>query len=107
MIDYGTLAMAFATTVATGTGKTLMDWMKRHFDSNVAEAADTLVADSDNDSAKRTLANLLQIELQRRPCLTDELRSLLDQVGADYAPQTSTVSGGSTNIQIQGNNNRT
>ena len=106
MIDYGTLAMAFATTVATGAGKRLIDWLKRHFDSNAAEAADTLVADPDNDSAKRILANILQMELEKRPSLTDELRSLLDQVGADHAPQTSTVSGGGTNIQIQGNNNR-
>ena len=107
MIDYGTLAMAFATAVASGAGKQLIDWLKRHFDSSAAEAADTLVADPDNDSAKRILANLLQMELGKRPYLTDELRSLLDQVGADYAPQTSTVSGGSTNIQIQGNNNQT
>ena len=67
MIEYGTLAMAFATTVATGAGKKLIDWMKRHFDSNVAEAADTLVADPDNDSAKRILANILQIELGKTP----------------------------------------
>lgn len=107
MIDYGTLAMAFATAVASGAGKQLIDWLKRHFVSNAAEAADNLVADPDNDSAKRILANLLQMELEKRPYLTDELRSLLDQVGADYAPQTSTVSGGSTNIQIQGNNNQT
>ena len=107
MIEYGTLAMAFATTIASGAGKQLIDWLKRHFDSNVAEAADTLIADPDNDSAKRILANILQMELDKRPSLTDELRSLLDQVGADYAPQTSTVSGGSTNIQIQGNNNQT
>ena len=107
MIDYGTLAMAFATAVATGAGKKVIDWLKRHFDSNAAEAADTLVADPDNDSAKTILANLLQIELGNRPFLTDELCSLLDQVGSDYAPQTSTVSGGSTNIQIQGNNNQT
>ena len=84
----------------------LIDWLKRHFDSNVAEAADTIAAETDNDNAKRILANLLQIELEKRPCLTDELRSLLDEVGADYAPQTSKVSGGSTSIQIQGNNNR-
>ena len=106
MIDYGTLAMAFANTVITEAGKSLIDWVKRHLDSNVAEAADTLVADSDNDSAKKILVNLLQMELQKRPYLTDELHSLLVQVGADFAPQTSTVSGGSTNIQIQGNNNR-
>ena len=107
MIDYGTLAMAVATSVATQAGKQLIDWLKRHFDSNAADATDTLVADPDNDSAKRILANLLQMELKKRPYLTDELRSLLDRVGADYAPQTSTVSGGSTNIQIQGNNNQT
>ena len=107
MIDPGPLAMTFATIVATGAGKMLIDWLKSHFDSNAAEAADTLVADPDNDSAKRILANILQMELGKRPCLTDELRALLDQIGADYAPQTSTVSGGSTNIQIQGNNNQT
>ena len=107
MNEYETLAMAFATTVVTGAGKRLVDWLKGHFESNAAEAADTLVADPDNHSAKRTLANILQVELEKRPSLTDELRSLLEQVGADYAPQTSTVSGGSTNIQIQGNNNRT
>ena len=106
MNDYGTLAMAFATTVATGAGKKLIDWLKGHFDSNAAEAAGTLVADPDNDSAKRILADILQAELGKCPSLIDELRSLLDQVGVDYAPQTSTVSDGSTNIQIQGNNNR-
>ena len=106
MNDYETLAMAFATTVATGAGKKLIDWLKGHFDPNAAEAADTLVADADNDSAKRILADVLQAELVKRPSLIDELRSLLDQVGVDYAPQTSTVSDGSTNIQIQGNNNR-
>ena len=99
MNDYETLAMAFATTVATGAGKKLIDWLKGHFDSNAAEAADTLVADPDNDSAKRILTDILQAELVKCP-------SLLDQVGVDYAPQTSTVSDGSTNIQIQGNNNR-
>lgn len=107
MIDYGTLAMAFATAVASGVGKKLIDWLKQHFDSNAAEAADIIVADPDNDSAKRTLANLLRIELEKRPSLSDELRSLLDQVGADYAPQISVVSGGSTSVQIQGNNNQT
>ena len=107
MIDPGPLAMTFATIVATGASKMLIDWLKRHFDSNAAEAADTLVADPDNDSAKRILANILQMEFEKRPSLTDELRSLLDQVGSDYAPQTSTVGGGSTNIQIQGNNNQT
>ena len=107
MTDYGTLALAFATAVAGGAGKRLIDWLKRHFDSNAAEAADTLVADPDNDSAKTILANLLEMELEKRPSLTDELRSLLNQVGSDYAPQTSNVSGGSTNIQIQGNNNQT
>ena len=106
MIDYGNLAMAFATTVATGAGKKLIDWLKRHFDTDAAVAADAIIADPDNDSAKGTLANILQMELAKRPCLTDELLSLLEQVGADYAPQTSTVSGGSTNIQIQGNKNR-
>ena len=106
MNDYETLAMAFATTVATGAGEKLIDWLKGHFDSNAAEAADTLVADPDNDSAKRILADILQAELVNCPSLIDELRSLLDQVGVDYAPQTSTVSDGSTNIQIQGNNNR-
>ena len=45
MTDYGTLALAFATAVAGGAGKRLIDWLKRHFDSNAAEAADTLVAD--------------------------------------------------------------
>ena len=104
MIDYGSLAMAVATAIASGAGKQLIDWLKRRFDS---KAVDTLVADPNNDSAKEKLANLLQTELGKRPYLTDELRSLLDQVGADYAPQTSTVSGGSTNIQIQGNNNQT
>ena len=107
MTDYGTLAMAFATAVASGAGKQLIDWLKRHFDSSAAEVADTLVADPDNDSGKTILANLLQMELGKRPSLTDELRSLLNQVGSDYAPQTSNVSGGSTNIQIQGNNNQT
>ena len=106
MNDYETLAMAFATTVATGAGEKLIDWLKGHFDSNAAEAADTLVADPDNDSAKRILADILQAELVKYPSLIDELRSLLDQVGVDYAPQTSTVSDGSTNIRIQGNNNR-
>ena len=106
MNDYETLAMAFATTVATGAGKKLIDWLKGHFDPNAAEAADTLVADPDNDSAKRILADVLQAELVKRPSLIDELRSLLDQAGVDYAPQTSTVSDGSTNIQIQGNHNR-
>ena len=43
MTDYGTLALAFATAVAGGAGKRLIDWLKRHFDSNAAEAADTLV----------------------------------------------------------------
>ena len=102
MNDYETLAMAFAT----GAGEKLIDWLKGHFDSNAAEAADTLVADPDSDSAKRILADTLQAELVKRPSLIDELRSLLDQVGFDYAPQTSTVRDGSTNIQIQGNNNR-
>lgn len=106
MIDYGPLAMAFATAIASGAGKQLLDWLKSRFDSKAVEAADTLVADPDNDSAKGKLADLLQTELGKRPYLTDELRSLLDLVGSDYAPQTSTVSGGSTNIQIQGNNNR-
>ena len=106
MNDYETLAMAFATTVATGAGKKLIDWLKGHFDSNAAEASDTLVADPDSDSAKRFLADTLRAELVERPFLVDELRSLLDQVGVDYAPQTSTVRDGSTNIQIQGNNNR-
>ena len=107
MVDYGAMALAFATAVAGGAGKQLIDWLKRHFDSNAAEAADTLVADPDNDSAKTILVNLLEMELEKRPSLTDELRSLLNQVGSDYAPQTSNVSGGSTNIQIQGNNNQT
>ena len=107
MSDYGTLALAFATAVAGGAGKRLIDWLKRHFDSNAAEAADTLVADPDNDNAKTILANLLEMELEKRPSLTDELRSLLNQVGSDYAPQTSNVSGRSTNIQIQVNNNQT
>ena len=107
MTDYGTLALAFATAVAGGAGKRLIDWLKRHFESNAVEAADTLFADPDNDSAKTILANLLEMELEKRPSLTDELRSLLNQVGSDYALQTSNVSGGSTNIQIQGNNNQT
>lgn len=107
MTDYGTLALAFATAVAGGAGKRLIDWLKRHFDSNAAEAANTLFADPGNDSAKTILANLLEMELEKRPFLTDELGSLLNQVGSDYAPQTSNVSGGSTNIQIQGNNNQT
>ena len=106
MIEYGALAMAFATAVATGAGNRLIDWLKQNFDSDTVKAADTLVADPDNDSAKRILASILQMELGKRPSLTDELRSLLDQVGVAYAPQTSTVSAGSTNIQIQGNNNR-
>ena len=106
MIDPGPLAMTFATIVASGAGKQLIDWLQRHFGSNAAEAADTLVADPDNDSAKTILARFLQMELGKRPDLTDELSSLLDQVRADYAPQTSTVSGGSTNIQIQGNDNQ-
>ena len=38
MNDYETLAMAFATTVATGAGEKLIDWLKGHFDSNAAEA---------------------------------------------------------------------
>ena len=101
-----TLAKTVAKTVAAAAGKTLTDWLKRRFNSDVAKATDTLAADPDNDSAKTILANLLQMELGECPSLTDELRSLLNQVGPGYAPQTSTTSGGSTNIQIQGNNNR-
>ncbi len=106
MIDCGTLAMSFATAVATEAGSRLIDWLKRHFESNATEVAEAIVANPDNDGAKRILADLLQKELEKRPRLTEELGLLLDQVGVDYAPQTSTVSGGGTNIQIQGDNNR-
>ena len=107
MNDPESLAMALATTIATGAGKTLIGWLKRQFSSNAAKAADTLAADPDNDNAKKILAGILKSELEKSRSLADELRVLLDQVGANYAPQTSTVSGGSTNIQIQGDNNRT
>ena len=105
MSDPETLAKTVAKTVATAAGKTLTDWLKGHFNSDIAKATDTLVADPDNDSAKTNLANLLQKEIGKSPSLTDELRSILNQVVPGYAPQTSTTSGGSTNIQIQGNNN--
>ncbi len=105
MNDPETLAMTFATAVATSAGNSLVDWVKRRFNSDAAEAAHTLAADPDNDSSKNILANILRKELEGSPSLVDELHSLLDQSGVDYARQTANSSGGSTIIQIQGNNN--
>ena len=97
MNDPETLAMPFATAVATSAGKSLVDWVKRRFNSDAA--------DPDNDSAKNILANILRKELEGSPSLIGELHYLLDQAGVDYARQTANSSGGSTIIQIQGNNN--
>ena len=107
MSDVEALAMSFATTVATGAGKAVIDWLKLRLSSSTAEAADTLAADPDNSSAKKILADNLKMALEECPSLIDELRTLLDQAGASYAPQQSTASGRSAIVQIQGNNNRT
>ena len=106
MNDHETLAITLAPTIATGAGKTVIGWLKRRFSSDAAKVADTLAADPNNDDAKKILAGILKAEFEKSRSLADELRVLLDQVGTNYAPQTSTVSVGSTNIQIQGNNNR-
>ena len=100
------LAIAFATTVATSAGKSLVDWVKGRFNSDAAEAAHTLATDPEDDSAMQTLVETLEKELGNSPSLAEELRLLLDQVEPGYAPQTGSAGDGSTIIQIQGNNNR-
>ena len=100
------LAIAFATAVATSAGKSLVDWVKGRFNSDAAEAAHTLATDPEDDSAMQTLVETLETELGNSPSLAEELRRLLDQVEPGYAPQTGSAGGGSTIIQIQGNNNR-
>ena len=100
------LAITFATAVATSAGKSLVDWVKGRFNSDAAEAAHTLATDPEDDSAMQTLVEILETELGNSPSLTEELRRLLDQVEPGYASQTGSAGGGSTIIQIQGNNNR-
>ena len=106
MNDPETMATTLAAAIATSAGKSLVDWVKRRLDSDAAEAADTLAAAPDNDSAKNVLANILKNEFVSSPALSEELQTLLDQAAVDYAPQIASSSGGSTIIQIQGNNNR-
>ena len=100
------LAITFAAAVATSAGKSLVDWVKSRFNSDAAKAAQTLATDPDDDRAMQTLVETLETELGNSPSLAEELRRLLDQVEPGYAPQTGSAGGGSTIIQIQGNNNR-
>ena len=106
MNDPETLATSFAAALATSTGKSLVDWVKRRMNSDAAEAAQVLAADPDNERATDALTNIMRKELVDSPSLSDEIQSLLDQFGVDYARQVASASGRSTIIQIQGNNNR-
>lgn len=106
MNDPETMAATIAAAVATSAGKTLVDWVKRRFNSDAAEAARMLAADPTNQSAKNVLADILRNESVSSPAFSDELQSLLDQAGVDYAAQIASSGKASTIIQIQGNNNR-
>ena len=106
MSDAEDWVLAIIKTVTAGAGRAVIEWLKRRLNSKTAKAADTLATDPNNGSAKKILTESLQMELEKCPSLAGELRTLLRQAGVNYAPQTSTASGGSTIIQIQGNNNR-
>ena len=74
------LAIAFATAVATSAGKSLVDWVKDRFNSDAAKAAHTLATDPEDDIAMQTLVETLETELGNSPSLAEELRGLLGGV---------------------------
>ena len=112
MIDVEDLAIQAVRLVASSamnkSGKWIGDWMKQRFKSHkeVSQGVDKVAADPASIAAKKILEGHVHQMLEQYPHVAEELRTLLEQSGVQYAKQSARADAGSTVKQIQGNNNR-
>ena len=96
----GEMLAAFLVEVAERTAGPVTTWLRQRLGTK--KAADQLAANVDDDNSKTKLKRSVLQELEAHPSLESELRQILSSI--KYASQTAQAGGGSTIVQIQGDN---